>query len=159
MRSLRSSPDRVNIRRTRRQVIAFLIALVAALAGWTDAGSAAAKPEGPAPACTALASDATSPTVPAANPFAEPARDVLAHAACGNCHRPGLKTSDPRALKIFNLHDPVWYGAMTDDQIRSLKNRIEHSSAIDDGDRAAVLSFVDCKLTGACAPPHPEVSP
>lgn len=156
MRSLRSRPGRVNNRRTGEPVIAILIALVTALAGMTDTC--------PVPADASTSASSTAPAAAHAksassNPFAEPARDVLAHAACGNCHRPGLKTTDPRALKIFNLHDPVWYGAMTDDQIRSLKNRIEHSSGIDDGDRAAVLSFVDCKLTGACAPPHPEESP
>ena len=86
------------------------------------------------------------------NPWAEPARDVLSNAKCGGCHRPGLPTSNPRALAIFNLHDPVWYAPMTDEQLLSLRRRIEHNSEIEAKDQDSVIAFVACKLEGACNP-------
>lgn len=105
--------------------------------------------------------DAVPPPAPAAppkNPWAEPARDVLVQ-ACGSCHRPGLPTSNARALKVFNLHDPVWYGAMSDDQLRGLSRRIQGASGVKDRDRDIVNMFVNCKLTGACDDARPQESP
>lgn len=99
---------------------------------------------------------AESPTPPA-NPWIEPARDVLVQ-ACGSCHRPNLPTSNPRALAIFNLHEPVWYATMTDDQLRSLSRRIQ-GAKVGESDRDIVNSFVNCKLTGACADARPQESP
>jgi predicted metal-binding protein len=125
-------------------LISILFSLCSALAG-TD---------NPAPPLASASAEAPAPT----NPFVEPARDVLAHAACGNCHRPGLPTSNARALKIFNLHEPVWYAAMTDDQLRSLKSRVEGNAKIEDDDQTQVIAFVNCKLEGACAPPPAKES-
>ena len=107
----------------------------------------------------AAAPTAATPAKSNANPWVEPARDVLAHAACGNCHRPGLPTSNARALKIFHLHDPVWYAPMTDDQLRSLKARVEGSSKIEEDDQNLVIAFVNCKLDGACDPARAKESP
>ena len=92
------------------------------------------------------------------NPWIEPTREVLAQ-ACGSCHRPGLSTSNPHALAVFNLQDPVWYGTMTDDQLRSLGRRIQAASKLEQSDRDIVNMFVNCKLTGACSDVHPQESP
>jgi len=92
------------------------------------------------------------------NPWVEPARDVLVQ-SCGSCHRPGLPTTNPRALAIFNLHEPVWYATMTDEQLRELQRRIENSSKIEEADRKAVIAFVNCKLNGVCEESHPKESP
>jgi len=92
------------------------------------------------------------------NPWAEPARDVLVQ-SCGSCHRPGLATSNPRALAVFNLHDTVWYAAMTDDQVRELQRRIDDSSKIEDADKQIVTAFVNCRLDGACGTVRAEESP
>ena len=124
----------------------FFLSMV--LASWLacvngPSDEAAAPPEAAA-APTAAAKPAVT------NPWVEPARDVLAHAACGNCHRPGLPTSNPRALKIFNLHDPVWYATMTDGQLLSLRDRVQGSSKIEEDDQNLVIAFVNCKLAGAC---------
>jgi hypothetical protein len=100
----------------------------------------------------------SAPERPSANPWAEPAREVLVQ-ACGSCHRPNLPTSNPRALATFNLQDPVWYGTMTDDQLRTLSRRIQGASKVDDRDRDIVHSFVNCKLTGACSDARPQESP
>jgi hypothetical protein len=94
---------------------------------------------------------------PATNPWIEPARDVLVQ-ACGSCHRPNLPTSNPRALAVFNLHEPVWYATMTDDQLRSLSRRIQ-GAKVEESDRDIVNSFVNCKLTGACSDARPQESP
>ena len=83
------------------------------------------------------------------NPWIESARDVLVP-ACGSCHRPGLPTTNPRALAIFNLHEPVWYKTMTNDQLRGMRRRIEASSSLDDGDKRAIASFVACEVDGMC---------
>jgi predicted metal-binding protein len=126
-------------------LISIVLSACAALAGL----------DGPASPPAAVAAVSPSPS----NPFVEPARDVLAHAMCGNCHRPGLPTSNARALKIFNLHDPVWYAAMTDEQLRSLKSRVEGNSKIEEGDQNQVIAFVNCKLDGACTPAPAKESP
>ena len=85
----------------------------------------------------------------AKNPWVEPARDVLV-SACGSCHRPGLPTSNKGALAVFNLHEPVWYKTMTNDQLRGMRRRIEASSSLDDGDKKAIASFVACEVDGMC---------
>jgi hypothetical protein len=95
----------------------------------------------------------------AINPWVEPAREVLSHASCGNCHRPGLPTSNPRALSVFNLHDPVWYAPMSEEQLRSLRRRIERSSEVEAEDQNSVLAFVDCKLEGTCGQGPAKESP
>jgi hypothetical protein len=92
------------------------------------------------------------------NPWIEPARDVLVQ-SCGSCHRPELPTSKPRALAVFNLQDPMWYGTMTDDQLRSLGRRIQGASNIEDKDRDIVNMFVNCRLHGACSDARPQESP
>lgn len=97
-------------------------------------------------------------TAPQPNPWVEPARDVLVQ-ACGSCHRPNLPTSNPRALAVFNLHDPVWYGTMTDEQLKEMRKRILGASKVDDADRNSVISFISCKLDGACDPPPAKESP
>jgi hypothetical protein len=107
---------------------------------------------------TCAPAPATAVVEPAKNPWVEPTRDVLVQ-ACGSCHRPNLPTSNPRALAIFNLHEPVWYATMTDDQLRSLSRRIQGSSSVQDKDRDIVNMFVNCKLTGACSDASPQESP
>jgi hypothetical protein len=109
---------------------------------------------GPGDACGEMPADTAHPTAIAEpahvkNPWVEPARDVLVP-ACGSCHRPGLPTTNPRALAIFNLHEPVWYKTMTNDQLRGLKRRIEGSSSVDDDDRKVIASFVACEVDGMC---------
>ncbi|HEX4824712.1 MAG TPA: hypothetical protein VFV19_10380 [Candidatus Polarisedimenticolaceae bacterium] len=123
-------------------LVSLLFSVCTAIAGLDGVPQAS-----PAPAAPAAA---TAP----ANPWVEPARDVLAQASCGGCHRPGLPTTNARALKIFNLHDPVWYGTMTDGQLLSLRDRVQGSSKIEEGDRNVVIAFVNCKLAGACTPPQ-----
>ena len=83
------------------------------------------------------------------NPWVEPARDVLVP-ACGSCHRPGLPTTNPRALAIFNLHEPIWYKTMTNDQLRKLVGRINGSGNVAEPDRKTIAQFVKCEVDGAC---------
>ena len=83
------------------------------------------------------------------NRWVEPARDVLVP-ACGSCHRPGLPTTNAGALAVFNLHEPVWYKTMTNDQLRGMRRRIEGSSSLNDDDKKAVASFVACEVDGMC---------
>ena len=145
-------------------MVFFLSMVLAAWAACVNGPSGdAAAPQADAATAAPVATADAAPT-PAAkpdvtNPWVEPARDVLAHAACGNCHRPGLPTTNPRALKIFNLHDPVWYASMSDGQLLSLRDRVQGSSKIEEDDQNLVIAFVNCKLAGACTPPPGKESP
>jgi predicted metal-binding protein len=134
-------------------IIAVIVVVLSSLSGTGDPAVAVAT------AAPAAAAEPAAAAAGAKNPWVEPARDVLAHATCGGCHRPGLPTTNARALKIFNLNDPVWYAAMTDDQLRSLRTRIEHSPKLEESDQNQVIAFVNCKLDGACDPSRAKESP
>jgi hypothetical protein len=101
---------------------------------------------------------ARAPEAPAsANPWVEPAREVLVQ-YCGSCHRPGLPTTNSRALGVFNLHEPVWYRTMTDDQLRELRRRAGEMLRAKDDDRDTLVAFVDCELDHVCGPARKKES-
>jgi hypothetical protein len=126
-------------------VIDLVLMIIAILAGPADMCGAQA------PTTTTVAKTGTVETAGAheSNPWAESARDVLV-SQCGSCHRPGLSTSNPRALAIFNLHEPIWYKTMTDDQIRQLVGRTRNPDKFADADRKVIASFVACEVDKSC---------
>lgn len=77
-----------------------------------------------------------------ANPWSEPARTVLI-AACGSCHQPGLPTSVPGALAVFDLSEDVWYARLQGQQFEGLLRRVRAMDTIDEWDKKVVEYFVD----------------
>jgi hypothetical protein len=108
----------------------------------TDAvatGAAQTAPAAPAPAAPA----------PAANPWLDPAREVLVQ-HCGRCHRGDLPTAVPGALRVFDLTRPVWSEHLVRPQYDGILTRVRESSAIEADEVAAVEAFVRCARDGAC---------
>jgi hypothetical protein len=72
----------------------------------------------------------------------EQAREVL-RAHCGSCHRPGLPTSKPAALKIFDLDRSDWFSTMTTEQLDKGLKRLEGMGGVTPTDRARYVAFAD----------------
>jgi mono/diheme cytochrome c family protein len=79
------------------------------------------------------------------NPFSQPAREVLVQ-ACGSCHRPGLSTTKPGALLVFNLEEEPWDGRLSEDQLRQLEQRTAGPDTLNDDDRATIRAYVSHAL-------------
>ncbi len=54
----------------------------------------------------------------------EQARHELNQMYCAKCHTPNLKTSNSKALKIYNLQSANWTAAMSDRQLKALQQRL-----------------------------------
>jgi hypothetical protein len=61
----------------------------------------------------------------------EKAREVLDD-HCGNCHRPNLATSEPRALAVFDLGQREFASSMTNMQLRDVQFRLENLVDVED---------------------------
>jgi hypothetical protein len=127
-------------------------------AAWISAAAALA-PLLVAGACPARSTEETAPPaveLPAAtaaaagdNPWADAVRGMLLE-PCGSCHLPGLATSKPMALLVFDLDENPWYGRMSDEQLGQLGRRIGGSGRIDPLDEILVERFVACARGGSC---------
>lgn len=83
------------------------------------------------------------------NPWGDAVGSLLAQ-HCGSCHRPGLPTTNPGALLVFNLDENPWYDRMSQRQLEALRGRVRGTKAIDEADRIVVERFLECALNGAC---------
>lgn len=112
----------------------------------------------PIAACTARSPARPAAETPAAvaaepreNPWKDAARAALLE-PCGGCHRPGLPTSKPGALLVFDLEEDIWYGRMSDEQLAQLVPRTSGSKSFDPMDGGLIESFVTCARGGSCEP-------
>lgn len=102
-----------------------------------------------APPAAAPATASPVAALPAANPWLDPAREVLVQ-HCGRCHRGDLPTSLPKALAVFDLTRPIWNERLAPPQYDGILTRVRESSAIAPDEVAAVEAFVRCARDGAC---------
>lgn len=72
---------------------------------------------------------------------------------CGACHLPGLPTTIPDALSVFDLSTPDWAATMTDAQLEDARQRLADDIAPDGTplavpatDRRAFGEYVDAEL-------------
>ncbi|MFA6238489.1 MAG: hypothetical protein WC635_14240 [Bacteriovorax sp.] len=60
------------------------------------------------------------------------AREIITY-HCGDCHISGSSRQNPRALKVYDLNNVVWYKTMSASQITKssemLKNRLKNTDA------------------------------
>jgi hypothetical protein len=71
------------------------------------------------------------------------ARDAL-QPSCGRCHDGARSTALPKALRIFDLHQPDWSATVTSEQMDQMVRRFEgfHMPA---ADRVTVQRFIDAE--------------
>lgn len=126
-------------------------ALVVFLLGTALTASACAASRGVAGKTAAPAPAAPEPAAPEhpANPWLDPAREVLVQ-HCGSCHRSDLPTAVPMALQVFDLTRPVWSEHLVTPQYDGILTRVRGSSAVTTEEIAAVEAFVRCARDGAC---------
>ena len=72
------------------------------------------------------------------------AREIL-KANCGSCHDGALSTAKPAALKVFDLKEPEWAAAMSDQQLGRIIGRFQ-SFGVPRPDRKRVKAFIDAEL-------------
>jgi hypothetical protein len=114
-----------------------------------DAAHGAPQPAADLPAPAEPVATATAVVAAPANPWLDPAREVLIQ-HCGRCHRGDLPTSLPKALAVFDLTRPIWNERLVRPQYDGILTRVRESSAIDPDEVAAVEAFVRCARDGAC---------
>jgi hypothetical protein len=124
-----------------------LLGLACAAGGRASATGAAAPPSAAVPTA------AVAPAPPA-NPWADPARDVLVQ-HCGTCHRGDLATARKGALAVYDLTEKIWYARLRPDQYASIAERVRENHAVEPQDVATIEAFVGCALEGKCAAPSP----
>ncbi|HEX3473463.1 MAG TPA: hypothetical protein VHT91_00405 [Kofleriaceae bacterium] len=102
----------------------------------------------PAPAAAPAAAPALAPAVAAREPAPDPraqvrqaAHDALA-ANCGECHE-GHRSTNPKALAIFDLDQPDWPTRFTPPRFESALRRLVKKS---EPASAAFIAFRDAEL-------------
>ena len=141
------------IRPSLTLAILALITVIAACSWARDsAGGAEAKAVASAPPdAPAAAAELSSGPLPAhANPWLDSTREILIR-SCGGCHEPDAPTANPKALAIFDLHEPVWHRHMDEHQLQALIGRVRGNSSIAAAEKAQVMAFVRCELEGECS--------
>jgi mono/diheme cytochrome c family protein len=79
-----------------------------------------------------------------ADGLADDTRRILAD-HCGQCHDRESPKADPKALKIFDVTEKVWWSRLTDKQLPKLNSRMQSFGAPED-ERTRVAAFVTAEL-------------
>ncbi len=63
---------------------------------------------------------------------------------CGQCHDRASAKADPKALKVFDLAEKVWWSRLSDRQLPKINGRMQ--SVPSEDERARVAAFVTAEL-------------
>lgn len=76
-------------------------------------------------------------------PMREQARKVLEARRCGTCHDSTVSTEHPKALAVYDLHDPDWPAKMSNDRLPKLMTRLR---AAPEPDQKLIQRFIAQEL-------------